>query len=168
MTAKALTETSAAWAKAKPLAAAPVPANTVYAGVGGTTRSSGTSRSVLKVKAGTTVKFVNRSPSEVHNVDFGPEKYLLAFSKKTDLLPAGPGSPNQVTPLYPFGTEPKGGYTYDGKNHGNGFLATPLTAGSPIVPLPKAAKVTFTEAGTYKYICFLHGSDMAGTVIVTP
>ena len=88
-----------------------MPANTVYAGVGGTTAILGFFPQVLKVKAGTTVKFVNRSPSEVHNVAFGPAKYLLAFSKKTDLLPAGPGSPNQVTPLYPFGTEPKGGYT---------------------------------------------------------
>ena len=168
VTAKALTEVAAAWAKAKPLAAAPVPANTVYAGVGSTTAILGFFPKVLKVKAGTTVTFLNRSPSEVHNVAFGPEKYLLAFSKKTDLLPQGPTSPNQVTPLYPFGTEPKGGYSYDGTNHGNGFLSTPLSAGSPKVPLPKSEKVTFTKAGTYKYICFLHGSDMAGTVIVTP
>jgi plastocyanin len=168
VTAQALTQTAAAWAKAKPLAAAPVPANTVYAGVGGTTAILGFLPRVLKVKVGTTVNFVNRSTSEVHNVAFGPPKYLLAFSKQTDLLPAGPGSKNQVTPLYPFGTEPKGAYTYDGKNHGNGFLSTPLTTGSPLVPLPRAAKVTFTAAGTFKYICFLHGSDMAGTVIVTP
>ena len=87
MTAKALTEVAAAWAKAKPLAAAPVPANTVYAGVGSTTAILGFFPKVLKVKAGTTVTFLNRSPSEVHNVAFGPEKYLLAFSKKTDLLP---------------------------------------------------------------------------------
>ena len=56
---------------------------------------------VLTVKAGTTVTFVNQSPSEVHNVAFGPTKYLLQFSKQTDFLPAGPGSTNQVTPVYP-------------------------------------------------------------------
>lgn len=168
VTAKALTETTAAWAKGKALAAAPVPTNTVYAGVGSTTTILGFFPRVLKVKAGTTVTFLNHSPSEVHNVAFGPAKYLLAFSKQTDLLPAGPGSKNQVTPLYPFGTEPKGGYTFDGQNHGNGFFATPLSAGSPLVPLPRSAKVTLAAAGTYKYICFLHGSDMAGTVIVTP
>jgi plastocyanin len=168
VTSKALTDTSAAWAKAKALAAAPVPKNTVYVGVGGSTTILGFSPRVLTVKAGTTVTFLNHSPSEPHNVTFGPKKYLLSFSKTTDLFPGGPGSKNQVTPLFPYGTEPKGGYTFDGSNHGNGFFSTPLTTGSPLVPLPHAAKVTFSTAGTYKYICFLHGADMAGTVVVTP
>lgn len=168
VTTNALNEQAAGWKKAKIVAAAKVPANTVLAGVGGSTALLSFLPKTLKVKAGTTVTFVNRSPSEVHNVTFGPEKYLLAFSKKTDLLPAGPGSKNQVTPIFLYGTEPKGGYTFDGTNHGNGFFSTPLTAGSPLVPLPRAARVTFSTAGTYKYICFLHGEDMAGTVIVTP
>lgn len=168
VTAKALTEQASGWQKAKVIAATNVPPNTVLAGVGGSTALLSFLPRTLKVKAGSTVNFVNRSPSEVHNVTFGPEKYLLAFSKKTDLLPAGPGSKNQVTPIFLYGTEPKGGYTYDGTNHGNGFFSTALTAGSPLVPLPRAAKVTFSTAGTYKYICFLHGADMAGTVIVTP
>ena len=169
VTAKALTQTSAAWAKAKPLAAAPVPANTVYAGVGSTTAILGFFPQRPEGEGGHDGQLRQPVAERGRTTStFGPAKYLLAFSKQTDLLPAGPGSPNQVTPLYPFGTEPKGGYTYDGKNHGNGFLSTPLTAGSPLVPLPRAAKVTFTAAGTYKYICFLHGSDMAGTVIVTP
>ena len=60
-------------------------------GVGGTTsRSSAYFPKILKVKAGTTVNFVNRSPSEVHNVVFGPKKYIAGLSKKTDLLPQGP------------------------------------------------------------------------------
>ena len=168
VTAKALVDQAAGWATTKVLAATKVPPNTVYAGVGSASTILGFYPQVLKVKAGTTVTFVNHAPSEVHNVAFGPRKYLEAFSKKTDLFPGGPGSTNQVTPVFPYGTEPKGGYTYDGANHGNGFLVTPLTAGSPLVPLPRAGKVTFTKAGTYKYICFLHGADMAGTVIVTP
>jgi len=168
VTANALTETSAGWAKTKVLAAQPVPKNTVYMGVGGGSTILGFFPKVLTVKAGTTVRFVNRSPSEVHDVAFGPAKYLLAFNKQTDFLPAGPNSKNQVTPVFPYGSEPKGGYTFDGTNHGNGFLATPLTAGSPLVPLPHTSTVRFTTSGTYKYICFLHGAEMAGTVTVTP
>jgi plastocyanin len=168
VTAASLAGTSKAWAQATALAGQSVPKNTVYAGVGGATTILGFFPQVLTVKAGTTVKFVNRSPSEVHNVAFGPQKYLLAFQKKTDFLPTGPTSKNQVTPVFPYGTEPKGSYTFDGTNHGNGFFQTPLTAGSPLVPLPRATSITFTKAGTYKYICFLHGPDMSGTIKVTP
>ena len=45
----------------------------------------------LRVKAGTTVNFVNKAPSEVHNIVFGPKKYIQGLEKKTDLLPTGPG-----------------------------------------------------------------------------
>ena len=83
---------------------------------------------VLRVKAGTTVNFVVKSPSEVHNVAFGPKKYLQKFTKKTDLFPMGPNEPNQVTPVFVYGTDPRP-LTYDGSNHGNGFFVTPLTAG---------------------------------------
>ncbi len=61
----------------------------------------------LSVKAGTTVTFVNKSPSEVHNIVFGPKKYLQQWGKTTDLMPQGPGSPNQVTPILPYGTDPE-------------------------------------------------------------
>jgi len=168
VTASALQQQAAGWKKAKVIEGTKVPANTVFAGIGSSPTLLTFLPQVLKVKAGTTVTFVNHSPSEVHNVAFGPKKYLLSFSKQTDLLPRGPGSKNQVTPLFLYGTEPKGGYTFDGSNHGNGFLATPLTAGSRLIPLPRAEKVTFSKPGTYRYICFLHGPDMSGTVIVTP
>ena len=97
----------------------------------------------LTVKAGTTVNFVNKSPSEPHNVAFGPKKYIEGLMKKVDLIPAGPSSPNQAPPFFPYGSEPPGGYTYDGANHGNGFLTTPLTDNQPGVPprgLPPAAR----------------------------
>ena len=67
-----------------------------------------------------------------------------------------------------YGSEPKGGYTENGANHGNGFLVTPLTTGTPGVPLPHAATVKFSKPGRYGYYCLIHGPDMSGTVIVTP
>ncbi len=168
VTAKELNDQAAAWSKAKVLAALPVPKNTVYMGVGSSTAILGFFPKLLTIKAGTSVRFISHSPTEVHDVAFGPLKYLQALNKKTDLFPFGPTAKNQVTPIFPFGSEPKGGYTFDGTNHGNGFFATPLASGSPLVPLPHTSTVTFTAPGKYKYICFLHGSDMAGTVIVTP
>ncbi len=167
--ADALAAVAAGWTKAKAeAAAAKPPANTVYMGVGSTTALLAYFPATLRVKEGTTVTFVNRSPSEVHNVVFGPRKYVQALERKIDLLPQGPKSPNQVAPVLPFGTEPKGQYSYDGANHGNGFLVTPLTAGSPKVPLPRVSRVTFTKAGTYRFFCWIHGPDMSGTVVVTP
>lgn len=167
--AKILTDQAAGWTKAKQVAAAAKPpANTVYQGVGSTVSILAYFPSTVKVKAGTTVRFPNRSPSEVHNVAFGPKKWIQRFQTKNDLLPMGPKGPNQVSPVLVYGSEPKGKYQYDGTNHGNGFLATPLTAGSPLVPLPKVNAVTFTKAGTFKYFCLIHGPDMSGTVIVTP
>jgi plastocyanin len=168
VSAQALADTTAAWAKAKAEADAAKPAaSTVYMGVGTTSALLAYFPKVLTVKTGTTVTFVNRSPSEVHNVVLGPRKYILALEKKIDLLPQGPNSPNQVAPVLPFGSEPKGQYTYDGTNHGNGFLATPLTAGAAAVPLPKSSKVTFTKPGRYSYFCWIHGPDMSGTIVVT-
>jgi plastocyanin len=169
VTAQALNDTNASWTQAKTeAAAAKPPANTVLMGVGSTTTILAYFPRTLKVKAGTTVNFVNKAPTEVHNIVFGPKKYIQSLATKTDLLPQGPKSPNQVSPVLLFGSEPKGHYTYDGTNHGNGFFATPLTTGTPGVPLPHSSKVTFTKAGTYKYFCWIHGPDMGGTIVVTP
>jgi plastocyanin len=166
--AQALTDTNAAWQKAKVLAAAAKPpANTVDMGVGADTTLLAYFPKSLTVKAGTTVTFVNRSAPEVHNVVFGPKKYIRQLQTKTDLFPMGPNSPNQVAPALAYGSEPKGKYTYDGKNHGNGFLSTPVTIGAASVPLPHASRVTFTTPGTYKYFCWIHGPDMGGTIVVT-
>jgi hypothetical protein len=44
------------------------------------------------------------------------------------------------------GEDNGGGYSYDGKAHGNGFFATPVTIGNLAIPLPHSSKVTFTPA----------------------
>lgn len=168
VSAKELTDQAAAWSKAKALTAGPTAKDTVYAGVGGSPTILSFFPQVLNVKAGTTVTFVNKSPTEVHNMAFGPPKYLAAFTQQTDLLPQGPKAKNQVTPVFLYGSEGKGPSTLDRTNHGNGFLATQLISGSKAIPLPRSTKVTFSKPGTYKYICILHGPDMSGTVVVTP
>jgi plastocyanin len=164
--ADALLAQTAGWAKAKALeASVKVPPNTVAMGIGGAVTLFAFRPKLLTVKAGTTVTFLNRAPSEAHNLVFGPPKYIEQFGKKTDILPQGPTSPNQASPVFPYGTDKKP-YTYDGATtHGNGFFGTELTAGAPI-GLPRSSKITFTTPGTYKYFCLLHGPDMGGTIVV--
>jgi plastocyanin len=169
VTAQALQETAAGWAKTKQeAAAAKPPAKTVYMGVGNLATILAYYPSTLKVPVGTTVTFVNKSPQEPHSATWGPKKWLQQFSEKTDLFPMGPGKPNQAAPVIPYGSEPKGRYSYDGKTHGNGFFSTPVVADDPTIPLPQSWKVTFTKPGTFKYICWIHGPDMSGTIVVTP
>jgi plastocyanin len=168
--AEGLAQMTAGYAKALTLfkstkVAAP---NTVAVGVGSNIAMFAYFPKVLKVKAGTTVNFVNKSPSEVHNLTFGPPKYLEQWGKQTDLQPTGPKSPNQITPIVPYGTDPKP-LTFDGATtHGNGFFATPIISGSPIPGLGRSSRVTFSTPGTYKYFCWIHGPDMSGTIVVTP
>lgn len=135
-------------------------------GPGGVTTILDFLPALTTVKEGTTVRFVNRAPSEPHNVGLGPLKYFEAFMKRTDLFPAGPGSKNQVTPVFVYGSDPPG-TPYDGaSHHGNGFFATPLADGLK-GGLPNAVSVTFAKAGKYHFICMLHGPDMAADIRVT-
>jgi len=149
------------------------PADTVYAGV---EKRNATllayAPQSLAVKAGTTVSFVQRSPTEAHNLVFGPQDYVDSFTSSTDLLPLGPGAPNQVSPPFIYGSEPlsvDGAYDYSGQNYGDGFLWTPLMddqPGNPPAGLPGVEKIKFTKAGTYSYFCAIHGRAMSGTVVV--
>jgi plastocyanin len=167
--AQALQLQTAAYPKAIALSKTKVAApNTVAMGVGGGVSMIAYYPKVLKVKAGTTVTFVNKSPSEVHNVVFGPKKWIEQWGKKTDLFPTGPNTPNQATPIVPYGSDPKPLSYAGAATHGNGFFATPVAAGAPIPGLPRSSRVTFTKAGTYKYFCWIHGPDMSGTIVVTP
>jgi plastocyanin len=168
---KAKAEMDAAWSQAKALAATKAPKNTVIMGIDGKKAPGGRLTildflpALTTVKAGTTVNFVVKAPSEIHNVALGPLKYIEKFQKQTDLFPAGPGSKNQVTPPLVYGTDPKG-TAFDGQNHGNGFYTTPIADGLRGGP-PNAMRVTFTSPGKYHFICLIHGPDMAADIRVT-
>ena len=131
----------------------------------------------LIVPVGTTVKFENESPSEVHQMVFvgspvGTDKwtatdYTDAFAQQQDRVPIGPNAPNQFAPTFVYGSEPRAQgapYVYSGQNYGNGFLWTPLLddlPGEPPNGLPGEDAITFSRAGTYHYYCGIHGKTMA-------
>jgi plastocyanin len=96
----------------------------------------------VSVKAGTTVKWVARSPYEPHTVTFGNEI-------KT------PADPRTFTPI-----GPKPGGAYAGGLANSGIIAPPGR------PFPTEYSLRFTNAGTYKYYCILH-PGMNGTITVT-
>ena len=88
--AQALLQQTAGYTKGKALlASTKVAPNTVAMGVGGKVSLLAFLPKVLRVKVGTTVSIPNKSPSEVHNLTFGPPKYIEKLQKQTDLLPDG-------------------------------------------------------------------------------
>jgi plastocyanin len=170
VTAQVAREAVTAFANVKRVLKSTPATNVVYAGIGGKATNLTYLPDKITVKAGTAVDFVNRSPSEPHNVTFGPKDYLDNWFKTTDLFPGGPGAPNQLTPIDVYGTDPAGAgnsWDYDGTNHGNGFFATPVIDDVPGGPLAGSSRVVFTKPGTYHYICAIHGPDMSGDVVVT-
>ena len=168
-----LTQTKQHYQDAKKAAASKVPADTVFVGAEKQNTTLLTYLpQTLTVPKGTTVTFANMSPSEVHNMTFGPSDFIQSFQNSTDLFPTGPGSPNQVSPPFVYGSEPTtspGTWTYSGNEYGDGFFWSPLMDDQPGDPpngLPGAEKITFDTPGTYTYFCAIHGPDMHGTVIV--
>ena len=112
------------------------------------------------VKVGDTVKFAMSSHSiETHNVAFGPKPYLDEHAKSF----FGP----VFEPFVTFRSEAPGTpISFDGANHGNGYVNTGVLDANPVTAFPKSERVTFTKAGTYAYYCAVHGNDMAGKIVV--
>jgi plastocyanin len=169
--ATANAQMAAGFAKAAALESTKVPAGTVYAGIGGTETLLSFLPGSIMVKAGQSVKFEVKSPSEAHTVTFGPPSFLVSFSSATDFIPFAPGDPNQVRPFDIYGSDPPGAdgsYTYTGATmHGDGTFSTPVLDEDSNTPNPSSATIKFTVPGTYNYVCLLH-PFMTGTVVVTP
>lgn len=124
--------------------------------------------STLRVPVGTTVTFSVRSKSEIHTLTLGPPPFLTQLGKmRVTPIPSPTGGPPtlQVPPLFIFPSDPPPTLPpYDGTNHGNGLLSTGSLGGNKLAPQSTSA-ITFTKAGTYRYICLIH-PKMKATVVV--
>ena len=119
---------------------------------------------VRSVKAGQSVTFeMAKGSTEMHDVVFGPQAVLEAAA-------AAFISPNAAglgyDPLSVYASDP-GGLVLDGANHGNGFANTGLLDADRRTPFPSSAEVTFAKAGSYPFICTVHGPSMKGTIEVS-
>ncbi len=101
---------------------------------------------------------MSKASRETHTVTFGPKSYLRTLAngfRGPVFPPAGlyPSSPTQPVAL---------GAT----THGNGFANSGAIDNDPATAqVPSSAKIQFTQAGTYNYICLIH-PFMHGTIIV--
>jgi plastocyanin len=117
----------------------------------------------LHVATGGTVTFKVTSKPEAHTFSFGPQKFL-EDTANAFVTPANGAL--QFNPLIAFPSEaPPAVPSYDGTAHGNGFISTGVLDGDPASPQPTTAKITFTKAGSYGFICLIH-PFMQGTVVV--
>ncbi len=112
----------------------------------------------VRIHVGDTIKWVQNS-HEIHTVTF-----LAPNQAAPDLIVPAP-QPNSInTPLMfnpevAFPTIPSGDQ-YDGTTYANSGLMS-LDPGQP-----RTFSLTFTKAGTYNYLCLVHGQMMSGKVIV--
>lgn len=110
----------------------------------------------LYVHVGDTVQWVQNS-FEIHTVSF-----MAGATTLPDILmpaPANPISPLMFNPVVVFPTVPAGGL-YDGSSFVNSGLMG-LEAGQV-----KEFSLTFTKAGTFEYVCLVHGLAMSGKIVV--
>jgi plastocyanin len=119
----------------------------------------------LKIKAGQTVEFSNKSKPEIHTVTIGPAAYDSAIENSFTLVKQNPTGPPSVV-LNPLAAYPSDPVLppFNGTNHGNGFENTGILSFGG--PQPSSAKVTFTKPGVYHYECVIH-AGMDGTITVT-
>jgi plastocyanin len=107
------------------------------------------------IHVGDTVHW-QRNANEIHTVSF------LAGTPMPDLripAPAGLPSPVMFNPVAAFPTAPDKGQ-YDGSTFTNSGIIGPDPGQAASFDL------TFTQPGTYNYVCLVHGVEMSGQIIV--
>jgi plastocyanin len=122
----------------------------------------------LTVKVGQPVTFKVSSKVEAHTVTFGPAAYTGDIAKNLiGAMPQAAGPPViTLNPLAVYPSDVPALPALDGTNHGNGFVNAGLIDTDAATPNPSSATFKFSKAGTYNYICALHGG-MHGTIVVT-
>lgn len=160
--AKAVTKQVAATVKAAKQLAVQVPAGNVVRA--GNDRKEVAFLSFFpaakRVPAGTTVRFeMSKDSTEIHNVVFGPEA-LLAETAAAFVSPGAQGIAYDPVSVYASAPGP---LSHTG---GEELLNTGLLDADARTSFPAAASVTFTTAGSYPFICTVHGPSMKGRIDV--
>ena len=115
----------------------------------------------IRVRVGETVEWTNIDPAEPHTITFGTEPAV-----PTALV--GLNTPSSDSDGARHGTLPNA--TPDHASLNSGIIAASLQDQAAQTALGVTrVRVTFTQAGTYNYICALHDElGMKGSVVVIP
>jgi plastocyanin len=111
----------------------------------------------LRIHVGDTVHW-QRNANEVHTVTF-----LAGTPLQPPVVPAPPGLPSPLmrNPLFSFPVAPANGQ-YDGTTFATSGFFGPDEDYFEV----DSFDLTFTQAGTFNYVCGVHGARMAGQIIV--
>ncbi|HEV2358860.1 MAG TPA: plastocyanin/azurin family copper-binding protein [bacterium] len=111
----------------------------------------------LRVKAGSTVRWVMKDPFEIHTVTFQGTGAVPQFL----LLEQQAQGPPKIF-FNPKILAPAGGPRHTGNTYHNSQILLPVNP-----PGPTEYSLTFSKPGTYTYWCVVHVPEgMSGTVIV--
>lgn len=164
------------FAALKKLDKAAAPANTIVAGpdkAGGPALLR-FSPNALTTKVGTPISLeMSAKSTEVHTFTFVKDVKAAGKQAEAEFFGPVPGTGTAGPPV--IGFSPKWAYpseapgsaiTYDGANHGDGFLNTGVLDGDTATPFPQKVSVSFGKPGTYSFLCAIH-PFMTGKVTVT-
>jgi plastocyanin len=116
----------------------------------------------LEMTAGTTEDHTFTFVKDVKAAGKVAEKEFLAP------LPGAAGPPTLAfSPKWAYPSDAPGTVaSYDGTNHGDGFLNSGVLDGSAATPFPQKFAVSFGKPGTYSFFCAIH-PFMTGKITVT-
>lgn len=124
----------------------------------------------LSVPAGTTVEFkMPANYMDVHSATFGPGVPASPDKDPTGYI--GEIAKSFESPKLDsrgiYSSEAPGTFaSFTTALHGNGFWNSGVLDASSATPLPRSNKVTFGQAGTFRFMCIIH-PFMQGTIKVT-
>jgi plastocyanin len=112
----------------------------------------------LHIHVGDTVLW-KQNTHEIHTVTFlaGVAQPVLLVPTPNGFTPAG----FMINPLAAFPVTPQGGM-YAGNTYANSGIMSPDPGN------PTQFSLTFTQQGTFPYLCLVHGVMMSGTIVVDP
>jgi plastocyanin len=129
------------------------------------------SPSALTTRVGTPVTLtMTPGTTEDHTFTFSKNVKADGRTAEQELLAPVPGTKPLVVqfgPKWVYPSEaPGSAVSYDGTNHGDGFLNSGVLDGDSRTPFPQKFTVSFSKPGTYTFFCAIH-PFMVGKITAT-